>query len=178
MRDNTLIIFTGDNGTSTAIVSLLNGKTYVGGKGKTIDSGTHVPLIVSCPKGLRDEVNSNLVDFTDFLPTICDITGTSIPSSLELDGKSFYSQLKGKSRKVRQWVYCWYAPQKVCNKNATVFARTHQYKLYRSGEFYDVQRDFYETQPILEEQMTNKQKKIYDILFNVINKYEKCVIQK
>ena len=178
LRDNTLIIFTGDNGTSTAIVSLLNGKTYVGGKGKTIDSGTHVPLIVSCPKGLRDEVNSNLVDFTDFLPTICDITGTSIPSSLELDGKSFYSQLKGKSRKVRQWVYCWYAPQKVCNKNATVFARTHQYKLYRSGEFYDVQRDFYETQPILEEQMTNKQKKIYDILFNVINKYEKCVIQK
>lgn len=78
---------------------------------------------------------------------------------MELDGKSFYSQLKGKSRKVRQWVYCWYAPQKVCNKNATVFARTHQYKLYRSGEFYDVQRDFYETQPILEEQMTNKQKK-------------------
>ena len=41
------------------------------------------------------------------------------------------------------------------------FARTHQYKLYRSGEFYDVQRDFYETQPILEEQMTNKQKNIY-----------------
>ena len=66
LRDNTLIIFTGDNGTGTAIVSLLNGKTYVGGKGKTIDSGTHVPLIVSCPKGLRDEVNSNLIDFTDF----------------------------------------------------------------------------------------------------------------
>ena len=85
--------------------------------------------------------------------------------------KVFYSQLKGKGQKVRQWVYCWYAPQKVCNKNATVFARTHQYKLYRSGEFYDVQRDFYETQPILERTNDKQSKKIYMIiLFNVINK--------
>lgn len=177
LRENTLVIFTGDNGTGTAIVSMLNGKPYSGGKGKTIDSGTHVPLIVSCPGGQVGKVNSNLIDFTDFLPTMCEATGINIPSFLELDGKSFYSQLMGKTNKVRQWVYCWYAPQQVCNEKAAVFARTRRYKLYRSGNFYDVQNDFNETSPIAKQQMTKEQKYIYDSLSKVIERYEKYAVR-
>lgn len=177
LRDNTLVIFTGDNGTGTAIVSSLNGKPYPGGKGKTIDSGTHVPLIVSCPKGRTGKVNKNLIDFTDFLPTVCEAAGVELPSSA-LDGLSFYPQLKGKTAKVRQWVYCWYAPQQVCDEKAAVFARTQQYKLYRSGDFYDVQSDFEEKSPIAKQQMTKEQQKICDRLSKVIDNYEEYAIQK
>lgn len=176
LRENTLVIFTGDNGTGTAILSTLNGKPYPGGKGKTIDSGTHVPLIVSCPGGQSGMVNHNLIDFTDFLPTICEAADVDVPSSLNLDGKSFYPQLKGKTKKVRRWIYCWYAPQQVCNEKATVFVRTHQYKLYRSGDFYDVQNDFNETCPIPRQQLTKEQKHIYNNLFKVIDKYEKYTV--
>lgn len=177
LKGNTLIIFTGDNGTSSAIVSLLNGQAYRGGKGKTIDSGTHVPLIVCCPKGKRNEINSNLIDFTDFLPTICEAAGIGI-SSLELDGISFFPQLRNDIYEKRHWVYCWYSPQQANNENAIVFARTHQYKLYRSGDFYDVKADFDEKKPIVKKKMTKEQEHIYNMLFDVINRYEKYAMQK
>ncbi|NDV83627.1 arylsulfatase [Bacteroides sp. 51] len=178
LKENTLVIFTGDNGTATTIVSSLNGKPYVGGKGKTIDSGTHVPLIVYHPGKQAGKVNNNLIDFTDFLPTICEAAKVDTGSLRELDGKSFYPQLKGETKDVRQWVYCWYAPQQVNNEKAAVFARTHKYKLYRSGEFYDVESDFEEQHSITKEYMTKEQKKIYDKLFGVINRYEEYAIGK
>ena len=178
LKENTLVIFTGDNGTATSIVSSFNGKPYVGGKGKTIDSGTHVPLIVYHPNTQTGKVNHNLIDFTDFLPTLCQVADVDIQSLSELDGKSFYPQLKGETNSVRQWIYCWYAPQQVYNEKAIVFARTHRYKLYRSGEFYDVQSDFDEQHPILKLQMSKEQKNVYDTLSGIIDQYEEYAIQK
>lgn len=171
LTDNTLIIFTGDNGTDRTVTSQFNGKPYPGGKGKTIDSGVHVPLIISCPGGLKGCVNNNLIDFTDFLPTLCEAASVSIPDSIQLDGKSFYPQLLGKQTEVREWVYCWYAPRDVDDKKAQVFARNHQYKLYRSGEFYNVSQDFEEKHPLSLLFLTEEQKKVYHTLKSVINQY-------
>lgn len=172
LRDNTLIIFTGDNGTDSPVSSILHGKPYLGGKGKTIDSGVHIPLIVSCPNGLKGSVNNNLVDFTDFLPTLCDVANVSIPDSIQLDGKSFYSQLSGKETEARKWVYCWYAPREVDHTKAKVFARNKQYKLYRSGEFYDIQLDFEEKKPLSRSSLTKEQSEVYQALDSVIEHYD------
>lgn len=170
LRDNTLIIFTGDNGTDRPICSQFRGQPYLGGKGKTIDSGVHVPLIVSCPGGNIGIENNNLIDFTDFLPTLCEVANVSVPDSIELDGISFSPQLFGKESKVREWVYCWYSPREVKDDKAKVFARDKQYKLYRSGEFYDVLMDFEEEKPI--SKLTHEQKKKYEILKSVITFYD------
>ena len=178
LRDNTLIIFTGDNGTDSPVISMLNGKPYPGGKGKTIDSGTHVPLIVSCPQGEKGKVNKELIDFTDFLPTLCDGAGINRPTTPETDGKSFYPQLYGKKTEARKWIYCWYAPRQVYDEKAIVFARDRKYKLYRTGEFYDIENDFYEKSPITKPNMTGKQKKIFKALQTVINKYEDAAKKK
>lgn len=178
LRDNTLIIFTGDNGTDSPVVSMLNGKPYPGGKGKTIDSGTHVPLIVSCPKGETGTVNDRLIDFTDFLPTLCDVAGIECPADSKIDGNSFYPQLYGRKSGAREWIYCWYAPRQVFDEKATVFARNRKYKLYRTGEFYDVENDFYEKYSIAEQTMTKKQKKIFRALRAVINGYEDVAKKK
>lgn len=172
LRENTLIIFTGDNGTDKPIVTMLNGKPYPGEKGKTLDSGTHVPLIVSAPEGLKNTVNTQLIDFTDFLPTLCEAAHISLPTDKELDGKSFYPQLKGDTTHVREWIYCWYAPRKVYDTQAAVFARNKQYKLYRTGEFYDVKADFDEKYPIPHSQMSEEQKKVAKALKAVIDDYE------
>ena len=96
VRDNTLILFTGDNGTDQPIVSAWNGTTVAGGKGKMTDAGTRVPLIASWP-GVIDtgKVSQDLVDFSDFLPTLCDATGTEVPADLTIDGRSFLPLLAG-----------------------------------------------------------------------------------
>ncbi len=47
LRDNTLLLFLGDNGTHPGVVSRFRGREYRGGKGRTTAVGTHVPLIVS-----------------------------------------------------------------------------------------------------------------------------------
>ena len=55
VREHTLIIFTGDNGTNTAIVSRMkDGREIRGGKGYHSDAGTRVPLIVNWTGNLYD----------------------------------------------------------------------------------------------------------------------------
>lgn len=48
--DNTILIFIGDNGTDTQVVTLNNGKEIRGAKGSTIKHGSNVPMIVNWKK--------------------------------------------------------------------------------------------------------------------------------
>ena len=50
IAENTIVIFTGDNGTHPSIYTQMTNEVIQGGKGNTIDAGTHVPLIVHWPK--------------------------------------------------------------------------------------------------------------------------------
>ena len=49
LADDTLVLFTSDNGTNRDITSRVGEREVRGGKGLTTDAGTHVPLIVSWP---------------------------------------------------------------------------------------------------------------------------------
>jgi arylsulfatase A len=137
VRDNTLILFTGDNGTGRGVVSQLGDRTVEGGKGKGSDEGMRVALIVNWPAGAKaGRVVHDLVDMTDFLPTICAAAEVPIPSTFTLDGHSFLPQVRGEAGQPRDWIYCWYSPDG--GKKAGVeFARNHDYRLDRSGRFFD-----------------------------------------
>jgi arylsulfatase A len=140
IRDNTLVIFTGDNGTAGAIKSELNGRQVRGGKNKMTDAGTHVPLIANWPGTVTEGVVlDDLVDFSDFLPTLCDAAGVAVPSELNSDGRSFLPQLKGQKGNPRKWAYCWYLSKNT--NEVQVWARNRRYKLYNTGAFYDVSTD-------------------------------------
>ena len=47
LRENTLIVFTGDNGTPRGITSRMGRRVVKGGKGSMADTGSHVPLIAN-----------------------------------------------------------------------------------------------------------------------------------
>lgn len=148
LRDNTLVLFTGDNGTDEPVVSMLNGREVAGGKGRMTDAGTRVPLIANWPGVIpQGQVCDDLVDFSDFLPTVCEATGTTIPSTLKIDGRSFLPQLRGEKGNPRDWIYCWYSRDGKIAK-AKEWARNRRYKLYRTGEFYDVSQDVLEKEPL------------------------------
>jgi arylsulfatase A len=146
IRDNTLVLFTGDNGTGKGTTSRFKGQHYKGGKGATTARGMHVPMVANWPGRVpAGKVNDDLIDSTDFLPTICEAAGVTIPASLSIDGHSFWPQLKGEKGQPREWIYTWYS------SNGTVPARefvtTKEYKLYRNGHFYDLTKDPFEDGP-------------------------------
>jgi arylsulfatase A len=169
LLENTLIIFTGDNGTDQPVVSLLNGKEYPGGKSKTTDNGTHVPLVVSWIGTAKAGIEcDDLIDFSDILPTICDAANVVVPDDFVVDGRSFIPQLMGEKGNVRDWIYCWYNPRGNLLKE---FTRDKTYKLYTTGEFYNVNDDFFEKNPIDLEKLNKAEQETYKTLKEALNKY-------
>lgn len=141
LRDNTLVIFTADNGTLPTIRQEFNGRVVRGGKGSTIDDGTHVPFIASWPGKIKPgQVTKELVDFSDILPTLCDTATAPIPEKLNIDGSSILPLLKGEEHQARPRIYCWYERNGV-RKKSSEHMRTDRYKLYATGEFFDTFED-------------------------------------
>ena len=141
LRKNTIIIFTGDNGTPKTVTSKMGDRKIKGGKGKLTDAGTHVPLIVNwsgnTPAGT---VCNDLVDFSDFFPTLTEIAKAEFPKQVKIDGKSFASQIQGKKGQPRQWAYTEWKGE--------AWIRTHNWKLYRDGKLYNMKNDPLENYPI------------------------------
>jgi arylsulfatase A len=153
LRENTLILFTGDNGTPRGITTeMVDGSSIDGGKGSTTDAGTHVALVANwkgtTPAG---KVSADLVDFSDMLATVAEAGGASLPENITIDGRSFLPQLRGQTGNPRDWIFCWYQR----NPGSTLFrfARDQRWKLYgtgdynRAGNLYDVVADTLEEHP-------------------------------
>jgi arylsulfatase A len=146
VRENTLILFVGDNGTGAGTESMMGSKVVIGAKGSTIETGMHVPLIASWPGSIASsKVSSDLVDSTDFLATICDAAGVSTAAAGKIDGQSFLPQLKGDKGHQREWIYSWYSPR---GEPLKEFAFNDKYKLYRGGELFDLPADPLEQRPM------------------------------
>ncbi|MDZ4402489.1 sulfatase-like hydrolase/transferase [Prosthecobacter sp.] len=151
IRDNTLLLFTGDNGTGKGATSRFKGADFPGGKGSTTHSGHHVPLIASWPAVMKQgRVNRDLVSCADFLPTLCAAAGASVPEGL--DGISFLPQLRGETGTPREAIYMWYSPRQGNDPKVKELAFDHRHKLYRTGELYDLQSDPMEKTPLTGDQ--------------------------
>lgn len=147
LAENTLIMFTADNGTNRSITSRWQGQSIRGGKGGMTDMGTHVPFVAYW-KGVTpaQTVLGDLIDFTDFYPTLAEVAGISLSDEDPADGRSFLPQLQGEIGNPRDWVLCHYQPYWV--KQSGQFVRNQQFKLYRDGRFFDIQADMPEQSPL------------------------------
>ena len=98
IRDNTIIIWTTDNGTDTSITGHQNGRTVKGAKASTTEPGLCVPFIVNAPGLVPQGVNTDaLIDVTDLLPTFADLGRGKLQDDYTYDGKSFADLILGKS---------------------------------------------------------------------------------
>ena len=175
LRENTIILFTGDNGTDTPVVSMMDNLAVEGGKGKTTDNGTHVPLIVNWKGVIKpNESTEALVDFSDFFPTICEAAGTTVDSGLDLDGVSFYSQLIGKEGPKRNWIHTWYNRDGGSNPMSATseWVRNANYKLYVGNKFYNIKKDPGEKNMIPTNALTDYEKTIRKEFIGVLDSYK------
>lgn len=150
ITENTLIIFTSDNGPYTDVsepIQFFNSSGGLrGGKRSFYEGGIRVPFIVNWRGKIPAGRVSNVpIAFWDVMPTLADLTG--YPDEINADGQSFLSLLTGKSSKITERVFYWdYGHTRDEYFQAL---RKGKYKLIRmqdkSGEthyeLYDLQND-------------------------------------
>ncbi len=113
--ENTIIIFTGDNGLSL-------GEHGLFGKQNLYEfGGFHVPFVIAGP-GITKGRSGALVYLMDLFPTIAGIAGAALPEGVE--GKNLAPLLSGKETKVRDVLYTAY-------RNCQRAVRDDRWKLIR-----------------------------------------------
>ncbi|OVE74163.1 hypothetical protein BVX94_01250 [bacterium B17] len=176
IRDNTLIIFTGDNGTDAPVKTKWNGRTVKAGKGRMTDNGVRVPLIVSWPKGKQSGVVSDeLVDFSDMLPTMCEAAGIKPFEDVTIDGVSLWGAFNGKKDREKPYAYIWYNPQG--GKNGNIMARTQTRLLERKApgapyKFHDCS-EMYGWKDIDQKSMSDDDSSTFTMLKDEVEKLDK-----
>ena len=177
LRENTLVVFTSDNGPGSDGAVAEGFQRLPGSKGGVLEGATRVPCVLSWPGTVpAGSKYDGLVDFTDFAATFAQMAGVEPPKNV-LDGQSFLPQMKGKTGDPREWIYFhggwndsatrmemirgvdWkFKPRvppgqsekpRVQEKNFNFrYVRGTRYKLYSDGRFYDLQTDLAERRPL------------------------------
>lgn len=86
--DNTVVIFTSDNG-------FMLGEHGLVGKIHAYEESIRVPLVIRTPGGPENRTASALVGNLDLAPTILDVAGVTPPPGVVLDGRSLVPLLAG-----------------------------------------------------------------------------------
>lgn len=158
LRENTVLLILGDNGTGRGTPSKFKGRDVLGGKGTTTMWGTHVMAVGNWPGHFAaGKVSNDLIAPTDFLPTLCAAAGVAVPADLKLDGRSFLPQLRGERGQPHEWLYSWYNPSGGATAKAE-FAHDGTYKLYNDGRFFAEAKDDTEQSPVAESALTAEAK--------------------
>ena len=154
LDQKTIVIFTTDNGTPkrsiysaednpdpkkkdkyirVPVVSKFKGKEVPGGKGNLKNDGTNVPLITYSPNGGLGLTSDDLVDFSDFLPTLAELAGATVPDDMPIDGHSFATQIQGNFGSSRKWAFAEHGGKH--------WVRSQEWKLYNDGRLFDMKSD-------------------------------------
>jgi len=124
IRENTIVIFTTDNGSAGSVQARLNGRMVKGGKATLGEPGMNAPFIVNYPGSVPGGVVTDaLLDFTDLLPTFADLGGAEISEETVVDGHSFADVLMGKTPdSSREWIMgMGYHPAKLTDRGVEPF---------------------------------------------------------
>lgn len=144
IRDNTILFIVPDNGTDNgtdqnaeqSLGGRINGRISGEGIYSLKEQGINMPLIVNCPRLVGSErISDDLIDVSDILPTLADLAKAPLSKGVTIDGRSFAPQILNQPLKEpwRPWCLTQYYKQRV--------VRDQRFKLYSSGEFYDLAED-------------------------------------
>jgi len=147
-RDNTIIIFIGDNGSPGEAVQAYNSNRA---KGTIYNGGIAVPMVISGRNVTRINTTDNtLINTTDLFATIADIAGTG---TTEInDSKSFKSLLSNTDTNLRDYIYS----EKTYDNGTSDFTvrnATHKYISFADGSeaLYDLSTTAFELNNLMDD---------------------------
>ncbi len=196
IREETIIIFTTDNGTSRGIKGNYKNEFINGGKTQTTENGICIPFIISWTGRIKNNLLSNaLIDFTDILPTCLDIAGgnpkpkmTFLDKSYVIDGISFKDVLtKNRTSSKRSWILSMGGQNNARlteNGVENMYAfrdrvlRNERYKLYINTaglpeKFFDLEQDPFENQNLINNLNSKERKRNFELLLKPVKTFPK-----
>ena len=142
LAENTIVVFTSDNG------SLFGNGPLRANKGHLYEGGIRVPWAIRWPGKVKPGSSSNApIITTDTFPTLLEVAGLKPKEGIPLDGESLISILKGNDELKRKSLYFHYPNYAFHKRNRLGGAvRRGNYKLIHfydddSIELYDVVED-------------------------------------
>jgi arylsulfatase A-like enzyme len=134
VRDRTMVFVATDNGTEKSLSARCGGRTVQGGLYQLTEAGGNVALLVNCPSRIPGGRMLPLADFSDLVPTFCELANVPPPRDRPIDGQSFARfLLDAAAAPPRSWIFNQYGTVRV--------VRDHRFKLYSDGRFYDLRED-------------------------------------
>ncbi len=131
LRQNTLILFSGDNGTAAGYPSLVHGRMINGWKGSMLEGGSRVPFIASWPAVTPvGKLSDDIVSFADPYATFAEIAGVKPPEGFKTDGVSIAPQLRGEPGTPRAWAYV--------QLDGHWYVREPGFKMNEAGKLFDM----------------------------------------
>ncbi|MEO9478800.1 MAG: sulfatase-like hydrolase/transferase [Maribacter dokdonensis] len=158
-RENTIIIFMGDNGTEPIVTQDPYDKNQV--KRSLYQGGITMPLFVSGKGVERKGSDNNLISSTDIFATIAEIAGVDID---EINDSKSFKSLFSEKKSIRKYQYSEMKNKK--NDAWTISNGTYKLLVFADGneEMYHLINDPYEKSNMLNSPLTNVEKKTKEAL--------------
>ena len=159
LSDNTIIIFTSDNGGLSTITNPnwtapTSIKPLRAGKGWCYEGGIRVPLIIKSPDHTFSKCDVPVISM-DFYPTILELAGLPLLPEQHKDGVSLIPLIKGGQSLAREELFWHYPHYHSSGWTPGAAMRSGNWKLiefYETGtaELYDIENDPGETRNLAE----------------------------
>lgn len=148
LRDNTLIIFTSDNGQNSK-----PNKNLRGSKGWIYEGGIRVPTFINWPNKVEARRTNTPLMVTDFFPTFMDLA--DINYSGTLDGMSVVDLFNGENKKLQNRPLFWHLASQWRHGTCSVIRKNHmkliQYLATGELELYNLEKDPKESHNLINE---------------------------
>ncbi len=156
ISNNTILIFTSDNGgVEYTDPAATDNHPFKGGKACLYEGGVRVPTMIFWPGHFEGGTwCDQVIDATDFLPTLAELTGNPLPS--DIDGQSIVKILQAPEKEQPARTLIWHYPFNVIVKHpdhgtpltphSAISVGDHKliWDWHGSLELYDIANDPYE----------------------------------
>ena len=153
LRENTILIFTTDNGTAAGVAP--DGAPFTdsrwggfnagmkGRKGSEDDGGHRVPFFLRWPAGGLGEPRDvdALTAHIDVLPTLLGLIGAEVPAGLDLDGHNLGPLLRGAAPPPERTLFVHSQRVDIPEKYRKSAVMTARWRLVNGAELYDIDAD-------------------------------------